>query len=129
MAQVSSSRALILGTETPNQLTPVAGVTTGQSSAILRDQDGVLSFYVRGIGTITGGTLIIEEADWNQFIDVDYTGTWSQIQSVTLSTLSGGAQLSIHITDSSYGFVRARISSTVTGGGSITVAVRSRGAL
>lgn len=128
MAAAAPSRVLLLGTETPGTPTPVAGVTTGQSNGIDRQADGVLSFFVRGIGVIGGGTLIIEEADWGDY-ERDYTGTWSQIQSVTLSALSGGGQQAVHIVDSSYGYVRVRISSPVTGGGSITVALRSRGAL
>ena len=122
MSNVGPSRTVLLGTENP-----VAGVTSGQSQAIHRSDDGILSFYIRGIGTISTGTLIIEEADYSQ-TEQDYTGTWSQIASITLSGVTGNAQTAYHITDSSYGYVRVRLSAAVTGGGSVYVVLRSRGA-
>jgi hypothetical protein len=73
-------------------------------------------FHVRGAGTISGGTIIIEEA-----LSPDYTGTWSQIQSIAASGLTGGAEQVIHLIDSTISAVRARISSNITGGGSVSV--------
>lgn len=73
-------------------------------------------FHVRGAGVITGGTIIIEEA-----LDPAYAGTWSQIQSVSASGLSGGAEQVIHLVDVTLSAVRARISSDITGGGSVSV--------
>ena len=122
MSNVGPSRIVLLGSDNP-----VAGVTSGQSQAIQRFDDGVLSFYIRGIGTVSTGTLIIEEADIAPN-EQDYTGTWSQIASITLSALTGGAQQAYHIVDSSYGYVRVRLSAAVTGGGSAYVVLRSRGA-
>ncbi len=72
-------------------------------------------FHVRGAGTITGGTIIIEEA-----LDPDYAGTWSQITSIAASGLTGGAEQVIHLVDATLGSVRARISSNITGGGSVS---------
>ena len=37
------------------------------------------SFYVKCVGTISTGTLIIEEADWAPN-EMPYSGTWSVIQ-------------------------------------------------
>ena len=55
------SRVLLLGTTSGGV---VSGVTSGTSQAINRVGQNELSLYVRGIGTITGGTLLIEEADY-----------------------------------------------------------------
>jgi hypothetical protein len=74
---------------------------------------------LRGAGTISGGTIIIEEAS-----DPTFAGTWSQIQSITASALTGGAEQIVHIA----GLVRAlraRISSDITGGGTVTVGIVS----
>ena len=74
---------------------------------------------VRGVGTISGGTLILEEAS-----SPAYTGTWSQLLSITASALTGGAEQVVHILGT-LGAVRGRISSNITGGGSVTVGVIS----
>lgn len=71
--------------------------------------------YVRGAGTITGGTIIIEEAS-----DVAYAGTWSQIQSIAASGMTGGAEVAIHLSGVTLKGIRARVSSNITGGGSVS---------
>jgi hypothetical protein len=133
MSQVTSSRVLLLGIDqSVNPLTgaaiPASGVTSGQSIAIPRENDGILSFYFRSIGTTSGGTLLIEEADWGDQ-EKDFAGTWSTISTVLANSFTGGAQLAVHIADCSYGYVRVRISSPITGGGSVMVSLRSRGAM
>ncbi len=124
-SQVTSSRILLLGVE--NADSTVTGVTTGTSIPVLREVDNIISIYLRSIGTTSSGTVLIEEADWGPLEQV-YSGTWSQIQSIAASTFSGGAQVALHITASSYGWVRVRISSAITGGGTITAVARSCGA-
>ncbi len=124
-AQVTSSRILLLGVE--NADSTVTGVTVGTSIPVLREVDNIISIYLRSIGTTSGGTVLIEEADWGPLEQV-YSGTWSQIQSIAASTFTGGAQVALHISASSYGYVRVRISSTITGGGTITAVARSCGA-
>lgn len=126
MSHVSSSRILLLGVE--NADGTVTGVTTGTSLPLQRDQDGIIAIVLRSIGVTSGGTIIIEEADWGPLEGV-YSGTWSQISSIAASTFTGGAQLVTHITDSAFGWVRVRISAAITGGGSIMASTRSRGAL
>lgn len=71
--------------------------------------------HTRGAGTITGGTILIEEAK-----DPAYTGTWSEIQSITASDLTGGAETVTHIVGT-MNAIRGRISSAILGGGSITM--------
>jgi len=81
-----------------------------------------LTFALQSTGTTSGGTIILEEArlDPDVLAGLDYTGTWSQIASVSASTISGTAQQIIH-TYGSFWAVRARISSDITGGGTVTV--------
>jgi hypothetical protein len=72
-----------------------------------------LTVFVQGNGTITGGTLVIEEAR-----SPDYTGTWSQIGSA-VTPVSNSVQ-AIHITGC-FLALRARVTSNILGGGSVTV--------
>src|SRR5205814_1613444 len=88
---------------------------------------GIVSFYLRSIGTTSGGTILIEEADYRD-VEMPYSGTWSQIASILASSFTGGAQVAYHVSDCAYGFLRVRVSADITGGGSITAAMRSRGA-
>lgn len=76
-----------------------------------------VTWTVKGVGTVTGGVVKIESADAQ-----DYSGTWNELDSLDFSSSA--------LTDSEYqstypggigGFFRARVSSNVTGGGTITV--------
>lgn len=125
-SQVTQSRILLLGTEPSSTGIPV-GVTTGVSRPIDMSLHGIVSVYLRSIGVTSGGTILIEEADYTETTQ-PYSGTWSQVATISASTFSNGAQSASHITDSAYGFLRVRISADITGGGSITAVLRSRGA-
>lgn len=124
MSQVTSARVLLLGVE--NADGSVAGVTAGTSQPIQSFDQGLLTFYLRSVGTTSGGTILFEEADWGDK-EAPYSGTWSQMQSFSASTFTGGTQLAYHPSDSSFGWVRARISSAITGGGTILISMRTRG--
>lgn len=124
MSQVTSTRLLLLGVE--NQDGSVTGVTTGTSQPIQSFDQGLWTVYLRSIGVTSGGTVLIEEADWGP-LEAPYSGTWGVISTISASTFTGGAQLPVHITDSSYGYLRVRISSAITGGGTILASLRSRG--
>ena len=91
------------------------------------------ALYIKGAGTISTGTLIIEEADWAPDA-MPYSGTWSTIyftippatsavSSIDLTALTGGAQQSLKFTGpNAFGYVRVRIGTAVTGSnGSVTV--------
>lgn len=69
-------------------------------------------------GTTSGGTIIIEESDRRS-----YTGTWSQLASQAASGFTGGAKLCTHIQLGAGLYVRARVSSAITGGGTATVTI------
>ncbi len=124
-AQVTNTRVLLLGVE--NADSTVTGVTTGTSAPIDMSLHGINTFFFRSVGTTSGGTILIEEADWGPLEQV-YSGTWSQVVSVAASTFTGGQELAVHVTDSSYRWLRVRISSTIIGGGTITAVLTSRGA-
>jgi hypothetical protein len=107
----------------------VTGVTTGTSQPIDRASYPYSTLFFRSIGTTSGGVLLIEEADY----DADggeqvYSGTWSTVQTINASSFTGTAQLAVHISPVSYGFFRVRISSAITGGGTVVVTLRSVGA-
>jgi hypothetical protein len=72
-------------------------------------------------GTVTGGVVVFESAPTQ-----DYSGTWNQLDSIDFSTVSPA------LSDSNYqasgpcgygGFYRWRVTSAITGGGTITARV------
>lgn len=67
--------------------------------------------HMRSIGVITGGVVVLEEAS-----APDYTGTWSTLFTYTPATNS---EQVIHILGT-IGALRARVSSNILGGGTIT---------
>jgi len=109
------------------RITLLDAVTTGQSQPIMMAAHIAPTFYVIGTGTVSGGTVLIEEADANPETGPGgYSGTWSLVYTVTASDVSGGKQKAIHLTGpNSYGYLRARVSSDITGGGTITVVLRA----
>jgi len=122
-------RLWLLGSDTVAAgVLTVTGVTTGTSQPILFPAQGIITFYFRSVGTTSGGTILIEEADWGPN-EHPYSGTWGQVQSISASSFTGGAQLPVHITDCAYRYLRVRISSTITGGGTILVSLATRGAM
>ena len=90
--------------------------TTGTGTAIPFNDSRQVNWLVEGAGTIGGGTVVIESAHAHA-----YAGTWNELDSVDASTLTGGALYGNTFPHVPGGFVRARISSNITGGGTITV--------
>lgn len=76
--------------------------------------------YLTSHGTTSGGTILIEEADFdpNQGALI-YSGTWSVVGTVLASAFTGDQQLAFHVSPNAYSAVRVRISSAITGGGTI----------
>jgi hypothetical protein len=91
-------------------------VTTGTGRAIAFNDCRQVNWLVEGQGTISGGTVIIESAHAS-----DYAGDWNELDSIDASTLTGDALYGNTFPHVPGGFVRARISSDITGGGNITV--------
>ena len=78
-----------------------------------------LTFYVIGNGTTSSGVITLDES---VFVgDQPYGGTPSAITTVNASTVTGDNQSAIHVAVGSYGWVRARISTAIGGGGTISV--------
>lgn len=93
----------------------LSAATTGTGRAIPMQECRQIIWTVEGTGTVTGGTVKIETAD-----SKDYAGTWYELDS--LSPTSDAALAGTYPAASS-GFVRARISSNITGGGTVTVRI------
>lgn len=93
-----------------------SAATTGNGSAAdLKGQQRHATVYCEGSGTISGGTVSIEEAR-----SESYSGTWSVVATVPAADVTGGAVKAVHIVGT-FLAVRARVSSNVTGGGNVTV--------
>ena len=113
MQSLASERIVLLNT-----------VTSGTSIPIEVQGRDEVTIYFTSTGTTSGGTLLIEEADYDPNQEPVYGGTWSQIASVAASGFTGGAQQAYHISPTSYTAVRVRISSTISGGGTVKVTAR-----
>lgn len=97
-----------------------SAATTGNGGILfVGGQSGTITINLQSNGTTSGGTVTIEEA----YYDVNgpvYAGTWSAIAAIAASGFTGTAQSVLRSTGA-YWAVRARISSTITGGGTVTV--------
>lgn len=97
--------------------------TMGTGTAINAAGRQGLVLYVRGTGTISTGVITVEEADFNPATESEYAGTWSSITTINANTTTGGAQTAYHFTGLAYRYVRARITTNLTGGGNVTVVI------
>lgn len=91
-------------------------VTTGTGRALDARGCQLLTAYSTGNGTTSGGTVLIETAPVE-----GYTGTWSTAATLTASDVSGNKTKGTALPIGAYNYVRARVSSNITGGGTITV--------
>lgn len=93
-----------------------SAATTGNGSVVnCFGSGGEYLFEIVANGTVSGGAVQFEEA-----ASSDYSGTWTAIdlsQSPATSTRQAVRKTG------SYSYVRARITSNITGGGSITARV------
>lgn len=93
--------------------------TTGTGSVKALNDCRQTYWIVTGNGTITDGTVVIESSNVQ-----DYAGTWNEADSVDLTTLTGGEKYWNSAPTGLGGFVRARITETVTGTeGSVSVEI------
>lgn len=77
-----------------------------------------LVFYLSGLGTTSSGVITLEEGF--PTMENVWPATPVSITTVNASGVSGGVQLATHATVAAYGFVRARVSTAIGGGGSVT---------
>jgi len=90
-------------------------VTTGTGTGVvLPISSSNPRVHFRGAGTITSGTVLLEEAQ-----SYDYAGTWSLLYTLDALTLTGGKEQVVHILGT-IGAIRARVSANIVGGGTIT---------
>ena len=78
-----------------------------------------LTIYLKGAGTINGGTLLVEEAD---FDTTSGAVAWSSVTGdvpIDCTEVSGGAQKAYQLPIGAYSYVRARTGDAITGGGTI----------
>lgn len=86
-----------------------------------------LVFYCTSTGTTSGGVVSFEEAAPANFTTNSppvfgaATGSYSSITTKNASDFSGGAQVAVHVSVAAYCFVRARISTAISGGGTVSV--------
>lgn len=101
-----------------------SATTTGNGGVLmLYGQCARATIVLQSNGTTSGGAVSIEES-FNEGNasnpGLQYSGTWSVIQAVNAADFTGTAQKVIHVTGSVWA-LRVRVSSDITGGGSITV--------
>ncbi len=100
-----------------------SAATTGLGSVLnVNGRAAELTVVVQGTGTTSGGVIKIEEAYWSPTTS-QYTGTWSVIATLTAGTEFTSNTQTVYHTSAPAAFwkVRARISSDITGGGTVTV--------
>ena len=124
MALTAPRRVLLLGTE--NSDGTVTGVITGQSIPLDTLGMSLTTVYLRSVGTTSGGTVLVETADWGP-LETVYSGTWATIATILASSFTGGAQTQVAISPSALRFLRVRISSPITGGGTILASAVQQG--
>jgi hypothetical protein len=95
----------------------VAGAATTATStayAVPISADRITTI-VAGTGTLSAGVITVEAAT-----NAEYTGTWFAVTTVAATLATGTAQTMVH-TANLLPAIRARISTTITGGGTVTV--------
>lgn len=75
-----------------------------------------VTFYVRSNGTTSGGTLVLETA-----LTKDYAGTWAPLATTINASASSADKTLITQVLGPLRWVRARIATTITGGGTLSV--------
>lgn len=94
----------------------LSAATSGTGSVKAFNDCRQVNWIAEGSSTIDGGVVKIECA-----ASASYSGTWHELDSIDAITLTGGAAYGNTFPMVPGGFVRARISSSITGGGSVTV--------
>lgn len=92
------------------------GVTSGTGTVKAFNDCRQVNWIVEGSGTIDGGVVKIECA-----ASVDYSGTWHELDSIDAADLTGGKAYGNTFPFCPGGFLRARISSNITGSGAVVV--------
>lgn len=70
----------------------------------------LVAIYLRGTGTVTGGTIQIEEAS-----EQDYAGTWAPIGAAINANTLTDKELVTHLAVGAYAYIRVREATAITG--------------
>lgn len=99
-------------------------ITAATSIGVGVDVRGTLgvTIYWTGTGTTSGGTLVLETADYDPNTEAPYAGTWFALQTVNAADVSGGKTKAVY-TVGCFSVVRTRIATDITGGGSISTTI------
>lgn len=113
--------------QTPRRVTSLSNAITDETLGQYVDALGYpyIAVYAKGDGgTIDGGEITIEEADWSpEETPGGGSAVWSAISTISGADLTDGAQKVSHLDLGVYHFVRARVSNAISGGGSVTVVI------
>lgn len=113
------------GTSTaPLVVTLLTAVTTGTSVPVWALPFENLTLYLVGAGTISAGTLIVEEATFAEGHST--TALWSAVTGgnpLDCTQVSGGAQQAYQLPIGAYHYIRVRVGTTVSGAGGAITAV------
>lgn len=117
MQSLSYQRQVLLDT--------VSSTAAGVSAPVFPQGREEIALYMTslGTGTTTGGTVLLETADYDPKVDPVYAGTWSTIQSIDPNDFTGLKTKAYFISPNAYSALRVRISSAITGGGTIKAVV------
>lgn len=77
-------------------------------------------FYIICNGTVSSGAVTYQEAPEDPATHLPFSGTWAAIGSAVSPTSSAGISAT-HLTVGAYDYVRARVSTAIGGGGTITL--------
>lgn len=85
-----------------------------------------LTFYCASAGTTSSGVISFEEAAPATVTAPAFPaglaeGKYSVITTKNASDFSGDAQVAVHLSVASYGWVRARVSTAIGGGGTVSI--------
>lgn len=84
-----------------------------------------LTLYLKGAGVITSGVIVLEEADYFGVIPPVGPTTWSPLLTinaadVTAADASSTAQIVYPLPVRAYGVIRARLTTDIGGGGTVS---------
>jgi hypothetical protein len=88
-----------------------------------------VTYYVTGNGVTSSGVISFEECapeDMRVNPPTPFgasTGKYSVITTQNASTVDGGIQVAVHISSANFFYVRARISTAIGGGGTVSVGI------
>ena len=129
MANTAQLDVLLLGTQNADgTITRVTAAQTSQAINLKTYPLASICVDVDG-GTISSGTLLIEQAWWDPLKGHQpYSGLWSLVQTLALSTLSGTAQQQLfNIGAIANTWTRVRLSVAIGGGGKAFVSLVAEG--